>query len=214
MKIAINTTSAVTGGGVTYIKNLLAHLSKANSSHQYLILTTVLGEKMFNIPHPNFKFLSFKIPSRSPLLRLCWEQIFLPTFLKREGVDMLFSPANICPLFTKITNVIMIQNIEPFSNSVSIEQGASQIIRLKLLKLLTILSIKKAKKVVFPSTKARNDIEKSGILLKHAEVIYHGINKELFRHCLENSTAYQVKKSMVWINLFFMCQIYSGIRVS
>ncbi|MDE2216432.1 MAG: glycosyltransferase family 4 protein [Planctomycetota bacterium] len=194
MKIAINTTSAVTGGGVTYIKNLLAHLSEATSPHQYLVLTTISGKQMFNIPHPNFKFLSFKIPLRSPLLRLCWEQIVLPVFLKREGVDMLFSPANICPLFTKITNVIMIQNVEPFGNSVSIERGVSQILRLKLLKLLTILSIKKAKKVVFPSTKARNDVEKSGILLKHAEVIYHGINKELFRSCVENSVAHQIKK--------------------
>ncbi|KAB2836758.1 MAG: glycosyltransferase family 4 protein [Candidatus Brocadia sp.] len=180
MKIAINTTSAVAGGGVTYIKNLLAYLSKLNTNHRYLILTTRAGKELFSFPHPHFTFLSFQLPSRSSVLRLCWEQIFLPLFLKRKNVTLLFSPANVCPLFTKLTNVVMIQNVEPFSNSVPENRGFLQRVRLKFLKLLTILSIQKAQTTIFPSTKARIDIEKSGVLMKHAEVIYHGINRELF----------------------------------
>ena len=46
MKIAINTTSAIAGGGVTYIKNLLTYLSKINTNHQYLILTTLKGKNV------------------------------------------------------------------------------------------------------------------------------------------------------------------------
>ena len=193
MKIAINTTSAVAGGGVTYIKNLLNYLSKINTHHQYFILTTITGKEMFYIQHPNFEFLSFKIPSKN-VLRLYWEQTFLPIFLRKKRIDVLFSPANICPLINKTANVVMIQNIEPFCNSASIKRSIAQKIRLVLLKLLTILSIKKAKKALFPSVKARNDIERSGISLTHAEVIYHGINKEIFHPCSENSKAYPVKK--------------------
>ncbi|GJQ23318.1 MAG: hypothetical protein HBSAPP01_11080 [Candidatus Brocadia sapporoensis] len=55
-----------------------------------------------------------------------------------------------------------------------------QRVRLKFLKLLTTASIQKAQTTIFPSTKARTDIEKSGIRVKHAEVVYHGINKEIF----------------------------------
>lgn len=195
MKIAINTTSAVAGGGVTYIKNLLASLSKLNTTHHYLILTTHAGKELFSFPHPQFTFLSFRLPSGSPVLRLCWEQIFLPLFLKREDVTLLFSPANVCPLFTKLTNVVMIQNIEPFSNSVPVNRGFTQRLRLKFLKLLTTLSIQKAQIAIFPSTKARVDTEKSGVLMKQAEVIYHGINRALFHPIRDDdNTLLQLKK--------------------
>jgi len=191
VKIAINTTSAVAGGGVTYIKNLLPYLSKINTTHQYLILTTLAGKEAFYFQHPNFKFVSFETPSRSSILRILWEQFFLPSFLKKERVDILFSPGNICPLFTKLPNVVMIQNIEPFSNVLQKRRGLMQRIRLRLLKLLTILSVKKAQRVIFPSKKAGI---LTNTLIKHAKVIYHGINKEMFHLHIENTILYQFKK--------------------
>ena len=204
MKIALNTTSAVEGGGVTYIKNLLMYLSKINTNHQYLVLTTTAGKEVFYFQHPNFKFLSFRIPSKNSLLRLCWEQLFLPVLMKKENVDVLFSPGNICPLLTNIPNVIMIQNIEPFSNGVSKSQGLLQVIRLKLLKLLTTLSIRKAQRVILPSMKARIDIEKLGVSHKHSEVVYHGINREIFYPHPENTKLLQVKKKY-GLDKFILC---------
>lgn len=194
MKIAINTTSAVAGGGVTYIKNLLTYLSKIDTHHQYLILTTSNGKETFYFQHPNFTFISFRIPSKNSLLRILWEQCILPSFLKKEGVDILFSPGNICPFFTTIRNVVMIQNVEPLSSNLSIKRGLVQNIRLRLLKRLTLLSIKKAHSVIFPSKKARTLIERTEVSVKHAEVIYHGINKEIFRPYSEGTILHQFKK--------------------
>ncbi|OHB97751.1 MAG: hypothetical protein A2Z57_11095 [Planctomycetes bacterium RIFCSPHIGHO2_12_39_6] len=194
MKIAINTTSAVAGGGVTYIKNFLTYLSKINTNHQYLVLTTPAGKEVFYFQHPNFKFLSFRIPSKNSLLRILWEQLNVPFILKKEGVDVLFSPGNVCPLFTQLPNVVMIQNIEPFSNDFSRDRGLIQRIRLKLLKLLTMLSIKKAQRVIFPSMKARTVAEKSGTLIHHAELIYHGINNEIFHPHNEGDRLSQFKR--------------------
>ncbi len=194
MKIAINTTSAVAGGGVTYIKNFLTYLSKINTKHQYLVLTTPAGKEVFYFQHPNFKFLSFRIPSKNSLLRILWEQLNVPFILKKEGVDVLFSPGNVCPLFTRLPNVVMIQNIEPFNNDLSRDRGLIQRIRLKLLKLLTILSIKKAQRVIFPSMNAHTVAEKSGTLIHHAELIYHGINKEIFHPHNEGGRLSQFKR--------------------
>src|SRR3990170_6172704 len=149
MKIAINTTSAVAGGGVTYIKNLLTYLSKINTNHQYLVLTTPAGKEVFYFQHPNFKFLSFRIPSKNSLLRILWEQLNLPFILKKEGVDVLFSPGNICPLFSTIPNVVMIQNLAPFDDAIIDAERKFQKYRLKLLKILTIASIKRSKKIIF-----------------------------------------------------------------
>lgn len=205
MKIAINTTSAVAGGGVTYIKNLLTYLAKLNTTHQYLILTTISGRETFYFPHPRFTFLSFKLPSMGFISRLCWEQIFLPGFLKRRHIDVLFSPANVCPLFTNLSKVVMIQNIEPFSNApVSKRQGLLPGIRLKLLRRLTILSIKKSQMTIFPSTKAREDIEKSGIFIKHAEVVYHGIDKEIFHPYRGGDQVSQFKEKYS-LDAFILC---------
>jgi len=180
MKIAINTTSAVAGGGVTYIKNLLTYLSKINTNHQYLILTTFKGKEVFYFQHPSFTFLSFRMASRNPLLRILWEQFILPSFLKKERVDVLFSPGNICPLFSTIPNVVMIQNLAPFDNVIITAERKIQKYRLKLLKILTIASIKRAKKVIFISKKAIHDMKNLGLSLKHANLIYHGKNEELF----------------------------------
>ena len=180
MKIAINATSAVAGGGVIYLKNLLNGLSKTETVHHYVVLTTTAGRDMLYFPHPRFTFLALLLPSLSPLLRLCWEQTFLAPLLKRLQVDVLFSPANVAPLFSKIPNVAMIQNIEPFSNTVSVGRGLLSSLRLKLLKWLTVLSINKSQRVIFPSTKARGVVMESGISLNHAEVVYHGIDGEMF----------------------------------
>lgn len=194
MKIAINTTSAVAGGGVTYIKNLLTHLSKVNTHHQFLILTTPKGKEIFYFQHPHFTFVSFKIPSKSLILRILWEQFILPSFLKKEKVDVLFSPGNICPLFSTIPNVVMVQNVEPFNNELTKGQGLIQRIRLKLLKSLTLLSIKRAQRVIFPSMKARTFTERYGALIQHAEVIHHGIDKGIFHPGIEDNTSLQFKK--------------------
>ena len=194
MKIAINTTSAVAGGGVTYIKNLLTYLSKINTNHQYLILTTLKGKDVFYFQHPNFTFLSFRMASRNPLLRILWEQSILPFILKKAGVDVLFSPGNICPLFSKLPNAIMVQNIEPFSDDLSRGRGLTQRIRLKLLKILTMISIKKAQRAIFPSMKARTLTEKSGTLMHHVEVIHHGIDKGIFHPGIEDNISLQFKK--------------------
>src|SRR3990170_4368127 len=198
MKIAINTTSAIAGGGVTYIKNLLTYLSKINTNHQYLILTTFKGKEVFYFQHPSFTFLSFRMASRNPLLRILWEQFILPSFLKKERVDVLFSPGNICPLFSTIPNVVMIQNLAPFDNVIITAERKIQKYRLKLLKILTIASIKRAKKVIFISKKAIRDMKNLGLSLKHANLIYHGKNEELFH---ENVNVYKKQQIINKYNL-------------
>ena len=202
MIIAINATSAVAGGGVIYLKNLLAGLSTTETVHHYVVLTTTAGRNMLYFRHPRFTFLPLKIPSLSPLLRLLWEQTFLVLLLKRLKVDVLFSPANIAPLFSKIPNVVMIQNIEPFGNNVSIRRGLLSGIRLKLLKWLTILSIKKSLRVIFPSVKAYNVVEQSGVSLKHAEVVYHGIDGKIFHPFLNDDMLLQLlqKKFILFVS--------------
>ena len=118
--------------------------------------------------------------SRNPLLRILWEQFTLPSLLKKERVDVLFSPGNICPLLSTIPNVVMIQNLAPFDNVIITAERKIQKYRLKLLKILTIASIKRAKKVIFISKKAIHDMKSLGLSLKHANLIYHGKNEELF----------------------------------
>lgn len=217
--------SAVAGGGVTYIKNLLTHLSKINSRHHFLVFTTLSGKKAFYFPHPDFTFVSYKIPSKNPIFRILWEQCLLPFLLKKEGVDVLFSPGNICPLFSKTPNVVMVQNLAPFDDSIISTEGKTQKYRLILLKLLTMASIKRAKKVIFISKKAIHDMKNLGLCLKHANLIYHGKNEELFH---ENVTRdkklhvikkYNLGKFILYVsnihrykNFFELIQAFAMIR--
>jgi len=56
------------------------------------------------------------------------------------------------------------------------------------------MSAQKAQTAIFPSVKARADFEKSGVLIKHAEVIYHGINREIFHPIRDYDKAFQFRK--------------------
>ena len=57
-----------------------------------------------------------------------------------------------------------------------------------------MISIKKAQRVIFPSMKARTLTEKSGTLMRHVEVIHHGIDKGIFHPSIEDNISLQFKK--------------------
>jgi glycosyltransferase involved in cell wall biosynthesis len=59
---------------------------------------------------------------------------------------------------------------------------------------MTALSVKKARKVIFPSAKARSDVERLTGILRHATVIHHGIDKHLFYPQSENNRMRDLRK--------------------
>lgn len=225
MHIAINALSAKSGGGVTYLNELFKHLSEIDKKNEYTIVTTNKGEKMLQTDFKNFQVLSFKLPSFSPILRLLWEQICLWYILKKHKIDIIYSPANIGLILFPFPTVLMIQTVAPFSPEMIKKQNLFYKMKFKILRVLTVLSIQKAKKVIFITEKAKKELYMN-FHLKEEDTnrIYHGksnlfkphLDRNLLRHIKHK---YNLSEFILYVsdiykykNLFELVQAFSLIK--
>lgn len=194
MRITVNALSAVAGGGVTYLNQLFKHLSEIDKKNEYLIITTKKGEKVLHANYKNFRVLSFKIPSISTILRLLWEQLCLWYILKKHKADILYSPANIGFIFNSFPTVVMIQTVAPFDKEMIKKQNVYYQLKFNLLRILTSLSVRRARNVIFISDRARKELSLYYKLQKNkTSLIYHG-KSELFKTNLDYNQLQEVKR--------------------
>ena len=194
MRIAINALSAVAGGGVTYLNQLFKYLSEIDRNNDYLIITTKKGKGVLVASYKNFQVLSFKFPSISPVFRIFWEQFYLWYILKKNKVTILYAPANIGLIFSSIPTVLMIQTVAPFDYEMIKKQNVYYRLKFNLLRILTSLSIKKARNVIFISDKARKELSHYYKLQKdNTSLIYHG-RSEIFKPDLDSRRLMEIKQ--------------------
>ena len=194
MKIGINATSAITGGGVTYLTQLITNLAKIDSNNQYVIFTADNPEHEFNrINQSNFSYYTKKY-LRFSIVRIFWEQFFLPVIVTKKKINILYNPANIAPLLTGNKNAIMMQSIAPYFLYTQNKQPIIQKIRLHFIKTISLLTIKKAKKIIFLSEFTKNYFIKNyNFNNSKAKVIYLGRNSK-FHSNLDVKTKTTVQK--------------------
>lgn len=210
VKIGINTTSAVAGGGVTYLVNLIKQLYAFDGENKYYIYATIKSSiQECKNSSANFEWLTYKFPSINPIFRIFWEQFILPVYLKINKVQILLCPANIGLIFSQFPYVLVVQNVAMFNDDLIRREKSYQKIRLLLLRALTKYSIKKAKKVIFISKASQKAIcEKYSIGYEKTTVIYHG-NEDHFHSC-QNQVDGNKIKSKYKLNkyLLFVSNIY------
>ncbi|NTU49864.1 MAG: glycosyltransferase family 4 protein [Desulfobulbaceae bacterium] len=175
MRIGINAVSAYIGGGVTYLHHLLLNLIALENDHSYIVFCTTRNRSLLNLPeHPRLEIV--ESPLSSLAQRLWYEQSELALSATRQGLDVLYAPAEIAPLNCRIPIVLGIQNPNVYSN-----QGAfllsTDIFRLRALRLLAVLSAQKAYQVVFVSEWSRSFIAPKLLIAPDKQkVVHHGVS--------------------------------------
>lgn len=178
MKIVINAYSARQGGGQTYLVNLLSHLPETGAP-----LIDVFAPARLKLPeHPNIKRVYADWPTENPVMRVAWERLALPRYLKQVGADVLFCPgglvATTVPKGCKV--VTMFRNMTPFDPiAMKAVPVGLQWVRLRMLRRLMITSLRGADLTIFISEYARKVIEKFG-RIPFPLTIPHGVS-EVFR---------------------------------
>ena len=158
MIIGINALSifpGVSGGGETYFVNLIKHLSIIDKKNQYFLFVNDTNHHLF--PGDNNFIKIFCPASKKRLLfRIIWEQLFLPFYVKKHKIDLLFSPTNISPvlwlpskLVLNICDIYWAHFGECFSR-----------IEYLFLKYLILLSAIKADKIISISEYTKTEIVK------------------------------------------------------
>ena len=109
MKIAIDLVCTNNNSGSkTYNSKFLKYLSKQKIDNEIIIF---ICRSLYNYLKKDLeinKKIKFEIKSdklSNALNRLLWMQLILPFKLKRQGINILYSPLNIIPLLNKIFKI-------------------------------------------------------------------------------------------------------------
>lgn len=104
MHIFLNGLGASAGGGLTYIKNVLPHFSRAD------VRTTVAISANFDAgPHENIEYVH--VPAATRVARRMWfEQRELPKLIRNCGADLLISAGNFALRRSPVPQILLSRN--------------------------------------------------------------------------------------------------------
>ncbi|SDY32991.1 glycosyltransferase family 4 protein [Halopenitus persicus] len=179
MKVAINTLSHVTGGGITYFENVLPRL--ADDGDEYLVLVPAGRDKITRVDASNIRFVETSFPVGFLLGRLFYEQVVFPLLLWYWDVDVLLSPADLTPLLAPCPSVLAIRNPNPYFRAPDLDRTRFRRVKFRLQRYLTWLAARKASEVFFVSEFSRDiSAETLGLPAEKTHVVYHGLDRSLF----------------------------------
>ena len=179
MRIGINALGNISKdtGGKNYLINFIKNIKIIDNENDYFLFLSHPKENIFEISENNsFRVIYVKGSNTSPYSKVFFEQFILPLYLIKNKIDMMYFPGNYVSVFTKKPTLLFIQSVLDFyiSKDISIFK---RFYRQTMLRL----SIKKAKKIITPSTFAKNlIIQNFQVEDSKIDVVYHGIDKELF----------------------------------
>ena len=154
MKIAIDITYSPSGGSLTQILKMLEIFNQTDGL-DIVIYSKKSNNKLLSDLTKNNKVIISKLANLSNVGRLIWGQIFLPFYLMKEKVDILFCPGNFGPIYSPVKTVIWIHTIGPFfkefiKNFLWISKGQNKA-KLYINKFFMILSSLTSDAVIFES---------------------------------------------------------------
>lgn len=220
MKIAINGLSISSGGGITYLFNFLPALGALDRQNHYYIFLSRFNVGLVSGLPENFHLVTVRLPFNLNLLRGIYEQVFLPRRLKKEKIDLLYSPADITSLSARCPVVLAMRNPNLYTalpSSWSLPNRA----RLAILKWLARKSARRATGIIFVSRSSLEEIAaKLAIPREKCYAIHHGIDPGAFtrgnvkalprhlprRYLLSISTIYHYK------NYLRLLEAYRNLR--
>src|ERR1051326_7399255 len=95
---ALGVKPGLTGGGETYLRELITHLALVDSRNQYRLFVTSTTRDHFRLNAPNFRPIVVPLPLRGRLSRRALQQFWLPAAARQAGVDVLLCPTGSIPL--------------------------------------------------------------------------------------------------------------------
>jgi len=173
VRILINGLHSKSGGGVTYLKNVLDLFAQDPDVEIHLCM----HESQRDITIDESNIFVHRLKFKQGFWRLLWkEQLLLPRLASKISADVTFSPANYGPVAAKNT-VILLRN----ALSVAfVEKRFGKLIYWFLLSIGTVVSMACAKQIITVSDYAKKSA--GGGLLdvfkNKFTIIPHGISKQ------------------------------------
>jgi glycosyltransferase involved in cell wall biosynthesis len=171
--ILINALHARSGGGVTYLRNILPLLAKDGRLELHLFIE----EDQIEIFHPideRVRVHAFVSPG-GPAALAIWEQLVLPILARVMGAGIIFSPANFGCLLSG-RNVVLLRNA---LTVLRVEPRPSRWLYWGTISLMTLLSVLRSIKIMAVSDYAAQTLTfgLQHLLKEKISVVHHGISR-------------------------------------
>lgn len=180
MRVAINSLGVNGGGGKTYLEHFLPALQEADPNSEYFVLVRSAAVKSLPSCGPSIHYVPISLRGGA-LNRLFLEQAWLPLWIKRNKMDLLYSPADSTSILAPCPVVLAMRNMNLY---VKREKGWSipYKAKFKVLSSFAAISARIAKQIIFVSRTSEKIIaDKLKILPEKQKVVYHGVSKMFFQ---------------------------------
>ncbi|HIF61338.1 MAG TPA: glycosyltransferase family 1 protein [Rhodospirillales bacterium] len=173
LRIVINGIHAKSGGGVTYLRNILPILATLPNIELHLFL----HKDQLNLFYPVSEKVNVTLFSYRPTFfrTLIWEQLAIPIKARAVRSDVLFSPANYGPILAR-NHVILLRNAV---SVIKLTRKPTQILYWLGLSIATMISFLTAKKAIAVSGYAKKLLTFGfpRIMTDKCTVVHHGVNQ-------------------------------------
>jgi glycosyltransferase involved in cell wall biosynthesis len=184
MKVLINAVSAKMGGALRHLRGFLKTLGEMDQEREYWVYLNSDVKVPSVSSNIHISYTSF--PSVSFLHRLYFDQILIPSFVKKHGIDILLSLLNFGPIKSPVNQVVFQRNSTYFCDYyLQMSSGWGKVETL-LLRWVTYKVMRSSEIIVTPTYAMRDMIRKiyPGLPKDKFQIIPHGFDYQDF---LENS---------------------------
>lgn len=173
VRVLVNALHSKSGGGVTYLNNIIPALAADDGIELHLLLhSTQLDQYEALIDFARLHVFTFP---ESMVRTQIWEQVVLPLIVRIMGADVVYSPANYGPLLVR-RSVVLVRN----SLAVAMKEvRISKIAYWMAVASMTILSLLVARSAVAVSQYTVDSLIRwpfAGIRRK-INVVNHGVSR-------------------------------------
>jgi len=208
MRIGINTLSVTSsrGGAKTYLINLVKALAKIDHKNDYLIFVTSKNRHLFDIDSPNFHIIEVPLISENRGLRVMFEQVALPLYLWKYGIDVFFSPGNSALLSPTVKHQVMVVHGPLVVRKLRERYAPNELRKLDALYYDALLPrfINRADKVIAVSHNFRQWLlDEVPIDESKVRVIHEGVDAELFQQTEKTSSMDLPKPYILFLSTLF-----------
>ncbi|HER25744.1 MAG TPA: glycosyltransferase family 1 protein [Rhodospirillales bacterium] len=170
IRVVVNGIHAKSGGGLTYIRELVPRLARLDDLEVHLFL----HREQFPLFYPideNIRPHLFDYHQGS-LSTLAWEQFAVPVLVREMAADIVFSPANFGPLMAR-NHIVLLRNAV---SVIKVESRFFAKFYWLILGLATLASVLSAKRAIAVSNYAKKDLTFGLLkyLQRKIDVVYHG----------------------------------------
>jgi glycosyltransferase involved in cell wall biosynthesis len=142
------------GGAANYIRNIACELESLAPEHEFICVVPEEQADTVRRLTRNLRVIGTSVSNRSYLRRLWFDQVTLRRMLQSEGIDVLYSTANLGMLGCPCRQVLLVRNMLYFSpayEQLLVTAGLKARFENAMRRWMVCLSVKSADTVMTPS---------------------------------------------------------------